>query len=398
MQRKEILFLTPSAPYPPNQGGSIRTWGQIKRLSDIHNVHLVTFVEEISSAGEREEYKTSKQIVFQAQSKLERLKQMLLSSQADLKLRLQTESFAKHVTKLLNNSRFDGVHIEGLEMGTYIDAVRHSAPDAKIVFDAFNAELLIQQRAFDTDKRNPKRWLHALYSRLQLPRIKRFEADVCAKADHVLYVSPEDGVELRKHGSASDFVLVPNGIHVNDYAVAQPNNAVPTLVYTGKMDYRPNIDAIVWFVNEIYPQLKAEFPTIELLIVGKSPAPAVRALAAVGGVTVTGMVPDIQPYMAKADVYIAPLRMGGGTRFKLLEAMAMGRPIVSTRIGAEGFSATDGVEMHLADTVAEQVAAIRTVLKNPAAGNALGLRGRKFVEENFDWDVILPKLDALYED
>ncbi len=395
MKKKNILFLTPSNPYPPDQGGSIRTWGQIQHLAKQHAVYLLSFSKskQINKVCAQQVHLDEPQ-----RNKINRLGTLLSGTEADLKVRLLSETFTAKLADLLTQHTFEGVHIEGLEMGAYIDTVRQISPHSKIVFDAFNAELLIQQRAYDTDKRNPRRWPHALYSRLQLPRIRKFEHHVCNLADHVLYVSPEDGVELRKHNVNTDFILVPNGIHVSNYSAEIPQNANPTLVYTGKMDYRPNVDAIVWFVNQILPHLKQDFPTLQVLIVGKSPTDAVKALGNIKGVTVTGIVPEIQPYMAQADVYIAPLRMGGGTRFKLLEAMAMARPIVSTQIGAEGFSATNGQEMVLADSVEAQVDAIRKLLNDKDEANAMGLRGRQFVEENFDWSVILPKLDELYAD
>jgi glycosyltransferase involved in cell wall biosynthesis len=164
------------------------------------------------------------------------------------------------------------------------------------------------------------------------------------------------------------------------------------------MDYRPNVDAALWFAEDILPRIRAARPEVQFVVVGQKPAERLQKLNGQNGVVVTGAVEDVRPFIAEAAVYVAPLRMGGGTRFKLLEAMALARPIVSTTTGAEGFSVASGRELILADTPADFAAAVLSLLEDPAHAAALGQAGRAFVQARFDWGMIIPKLEAVYEE
>jgi glycosyltransferase involved in cell wall biosynthesis len=160
------------------------------------------------------------------------------------------------------------------------------------------------------------------------------------------------------------------------------------------MDFRPNIDAALWFAQRILPALADCHP--HFWIVGRDPHPRLAPLRLLPAVTITGAVDDIRPYLAHADLVVAPLLAGGGTRLKLLEAMAMARPVVSTRLGADGYPVTDGIQLALADLAADFAAACRRLLADPSAAAALGRRGRAFVEKNYGWEQIVPRLEQLY--
>jgi glycosyltransferase involved in cell wall biosynthesis len=253
-----------------------------------------------------------------------------------------------------------------------------------------------------TDVRRPSRWPAALYSWLQVPRLARLEAAVCRSVDEVVCVSREDGVALQRLAPSLSPLLVPNGIDVDDYAQSRPRPdeilaGADNLVFTGKMDYRPNVDAALWLVNEIMPRVRAARPQVRCLIVGQKPVPEVRRLHGRHGAVVTGAVDDARPYIGHAAVYVAPLRMGGGTRFKLLEAMAMGRPVVATTLGAEGFDVAPGRELLLADTAEAFARAVVTVLDDPSRAAGLGAAGRAFVTAGYDWGRLIPRLEALYQ-
>jgi glycosyltransferase involved in cell wall biosynthesis len=164
------------------------------------------------------------------------------------------------------------------------------------------------------------------------------------------------------------------------------------------MDFRPNVDAALWFVREILPRIRATRPEVQFVIVGQKPVERLLRLNGQNGVVVTGAVEDVRPFIAGAAVYVAPLRMGGGTRFKLLEAMALARPIVSTTLGAEGFAVASGRELLLADSPADFAAAVLSLLADPARAATLGQAGRAFVQTRYDWSAIIPKLEAVYEE
>ena len=195
---------------------------------------------------------------------------------------------------------------------------------------------------------------------------------------------------------------MPNGVDLSAYDpdAAYPNpyqRAGSNLAFTGKMDFRPNVDGVLWFAERVLPQLHASNLDPHFWIVGRNPHPRLDALRRRPDITITGAVPDIQPYIAHADLYVVPLLAGGGTRLKIMEAMAMAKPIVSTRLGAEGFPVADGEELALADTPADFAARCSQLLLDGDAAAALGRRGRAFAEAHYDWRAIVPRLEELYQ-
>jgi sugar transferase (PEP-CTERM/EpsH1 system associated) len=393
-----LLFLTPQLPHPPRQGTAIRNWGLIRHLAERHTIVLLSFREAGQHVTPELEAACRRVVTVPAphRSRADRLG-TLLTPHADLARRLWSPEFARTLAKAVQDGPADIVHIEGLEMAPYLAALM-SGPRLRTLYDAHNAEHLLQRRALHTDLRQPARWPAALYSALQLPRLRRFEAETVRRASAVTCVSAEDASALRALAPQCQPIVVPNGIDLADYAVAAAPraNGAPRLVFTGKMDYRPNVDAALWFTDQIWPRVHARWPSAQFVIVGQKPAPRVEALRRRDGVAVTGAVEDVRPYIAGATVYVAPLRMGGGTRFKLLEAMALARPIVSTRLGAEGFAAEDGRELRLADTPEDFAQAVVMLLNNPEEAERLGQAGRAFVRAHYDWATITPRLEAVY--
>ncbi len=405
-----LLFLTPQLPYPPRQGTAIRNWGLIQHLAlRGHSITLLTFVTPGPTANAPELLAACERVIsipMPQRSRADRLR-TLFSSHADLARRLWSDEFASALTRLLHESEFDFVHIEGLEMAAYLTILKREASHLQFLYDAHNAEYLLQQRALRTDSRQPARWPAALYSALQVPRLRQFEKEICQSVNAVMCVSSEDANALQKLFPALTPIVIPNGIDVEAYATFHASRPPSTfhlppstcrLVFTGKMDYRPNLDAALWFAREIFPQIRAAQPQAEFVVVGQQPPESLRKLSGHGqrGMVVTGAVDDVRPYIAEAAVYVAPLRMGGGTRFKLLEAMALARPIVSTHLGAEGFTIEAGREMALADSPVEFAEAVLALLNNPARAQALGVAGQAFVRASYDWEAIVPRLEAVY--
>jgi glycosyltransferase involved in cell wall biosynthesis len=399
-----LLFLTPSLPYPPDQGTAIRNWGLISGLALRHRVTLLTFAhphQDIHSTL-RTVCARVETVLPSARKATDRLYTLLFSRRPDLQDRLGSREFYRRLRQILTEEKFDVIHIEGLEMATYAIAIRHSAwldHSPTLIFDAHNAEVVIQQRAFQTDLRHPHRWPAALYSLIQLPRLRRLEQETCNIVDNVLCVSEEDAIAISQFTSGVNPVLVPNGLFLADYDLPISYAPLPScsLVFSGKMDYRPNVDAATWFANEIFPHIRTHLKgEVEFVIVGKNPTRRIMDLGQRPNTTITGYVEDVRPYLAAATVYVAPLRMGGGTRFKLLEAMALKRAIVTTTIGAEGFAVTSGRELMVADSSAQQAKIILSLLEDANRRIQLGTEARAFVEQYSDWSNILPALETLY--
>jgi glycosyltransferase involved in cell wall biosynthesis len=313
-------------------------------------------------------------------------------------LRLRSSGYAGELASWLSRETFDVVQIEGIELASYLDVIDAAAQEPLVVFDDHNCEYVLQKRTFLTDVRSPSRWWGAAYSLVQWRRLRRFEAQACRRADQVLAVSEPDARALEELVPGLDATVVPNGIDTRKYQPrpASADAASASLVFTGTMDFRPNVDAVLWFLRETWPLMQTEVPDLRLIVVGQRPHRRLGPLAECPNVTLTGWVEDVRPYIADATVYVAPLRMGGGTRLKLLEAMAMGKPIVATRLGAEGYPVTDGSELILADTPSDFAEAVVSLLRSPERRAELGQRARVFAEQQYDWSAIVPEMERAY--
>jgi glycosyltransferase involved in cell wall biosynthesis len=410
-----ILFLTPQLPYPPQKGTALRNWGLIAGLARRHQVSLLSFQapgQDASPAPPLAATCARVETVPQPVRPLSRrLHDLALTRQPDMALRLASELYARRLADWLAQERFDVVHVEGIEIAPYLDVIEAVYPSPSpspvrgggavhswplVVFDDHNCEYLLQQRAFLTDLRILARWPGAAYSFVQWRRLRRYEAWACRRADRVLAVSEADAAALRKLVPGLEVTVVPNGIDTRAYTPTPASPHTPTLIFTGTMDFRPNVDAVLWFAREVLPRVRAEVPEAHFVVAGQRPHRRLEGLRGDPAVTLTGWVEDVRPHIAQAAVYVAPLRMGGGTRLKLLEAMAMGKPVVATRLGAEGYPVTDGRELLLADAPVDFAAAVVALLRAPERRAELGRTARAFVEQGYDWRVIVPQVEAAY--
>ncbi len=394
----KLLFLTPQLPHPPRQGTALRNWGLISHLAARgHEISLLSFDEDGGEPSEalRRACVRIKRVPVPLRRAVDRLRTLATSTLPDMAWRLWSPEFRATFQNMVREVRPDVVQVEGIELARYITEYGASPALPRVVFDDHNCEYLLQQRAFLSDVRRPKRWHGAAYSFVQSLRLRAFERRILESVDDTLCVSEQDGTMLQALAPRARVHIVSNGIDVADYEVGAPADGA-TLVFTGKMDFRPNIDAALWFAREVLPEVARAAPDVKLLLVGQRPGPRLDVLREDRRVTITGAVPQVQPYIGRAAVYIAPLLAGGGTRFKLLEAMAMGKAVVSTRLGAEGFEVESGREMMLADSPGEFARVVITLLTDAERRAALGARARAFVERSYDWSAIVPALEDVY--
>jgi len=404
-----ILILTPQLPYPPNQGTKIRNYNLIANLSRRRHIDILSFAEDTAtSEGIAHLHGLCARVwtvPIPVRSAFDRMLSLVTTLVPDLCLRLRSDRFTSRLDRVLASQQYDVIQAEGLEMSRYVLQARerirplHHRP--LLVLDDHNAEYVLQRRAFQTDLRRVSRWPFAAYSLIQWRRLKQYEARLCRSVDRVIAVSSADAHALCELAPGLSVTVVPNGVDPTAYdPVGQriPQIGSNALVFTGKMDFRPNVDGVVWFCNHILPLVRAEIPDVRLYIVGKSPAGSVRRLSSLPGVVVTGYVRDILPYFRSAAVYVVPLRVGGGTRLKVLEAMAMQCPIVSTSLGAEGIGISPGKEIVLADDPASFAGAVAGLLRSESDRRSLGLAARSFVKRHFDWRDIVDRLDPMYSD
>lgn len=406
-----LLLLTPQLPYPPRQGTTIRNYNLIRQLAKRHRLHLFTFLapsERLSADnplhGLCQRIETAPQPV---RSLRRRALDTVCSPWPDMGLRLESQTAHQRVEQMVRTEAYDIVQIEGIEMARYgLDVLgikSVAAPYPSLVFDDHNAEYLLQRRAALVDIRRPQRWIAAAYSLVQWQKLRRYEATICRRADATLAVSQPDRQALEGIAPGALIAVVPNGIDLNEYEEATPptppnDDEAPTLVFTGKMDYRPNVDAVLWFGRHVLPLIRIHRPNVRFQIVGMTPHPRLDELRNVAGVEITGAVADVRPYIHRASVYVVPMRVGGGTRFKVLEAMACAKPLVSTSLGVEGIPLQNERELLLGDTPQAFAAAVLRLLDDQGQGAQLGQKARRFVEQHYTWEEIVPRLEAVYQD
>jgi polysaccharide biosynthesis protein PslH len=256
-------------------------------------------------------------------------------------------------------------------------------PCATVLFE-HNIEAIIWKRHFETQRNPVKRaYLHA-----QWRRTYSFEKSSCQRFDQVIAVSDRDRATFEQEYGVLVVRDVPTGVDAAYYRPRDPGCREPhNLVFTGSMDWFPNEDAISYFVGKILPRVKESIPDVKLTVVGRDPSRRLRELSARdSSVVVTGRVDDVRPYLERAAAYVVPLRIGGGTRIKVFEAMAMQKPVVSTSVGAEGLPVIDGQHIILADTPEAFAAGVVRVLTDQQLARDLGSWGRGLVSEQFGWD------------
>jgi sugar transferase (PEP-CTERM/EpsH1 system associated) len=411
----KLLFLTPQLPYPPHQGTTLRNFNILKQLAARHEIHLLSFgmPDELENSPRHEFCARIEIAPPPTRTTIQRALETFFHPLPDMARRLHSPKLAQKLKTLLGENQYDVIQIEGIEMANLRLQVAnrrsHETTNSRssfnvqhstVVFDDHNAEWTLQKTAYDTDRQNPGRWHAALYSFIQYNKLKRFERVVCLRADAVVAVSQQDADAIASLDARIKPVVIPNGVDCEYYVPSEKVCAKPladlSVVFTGKMDFRPNVDACVWFADEILPLLRKEIPLAHVSFVGQKPGPKVLALQERDGIEVTGFVPDTRPYIADAAVYVVPLRMGSGTRLKVLEAMAMGKAIVSTSFGVSGIACENGREVWIADDAQSFANALATLLRDKDKARALGANARRLAEETYEWKKLVPQFEAMY--
>jgi sugar transferase (PEP-CTERM/EpsH1 system associated) len=395
-----LLFLTPQFPYPPHKGTTLRNYNLIVGLAQRHTIDLLSFADAAATPPSTPLDQLCRRIATvqpPVRATSQRMLDTLFSPWPDMGLRLWSPEFRQQLAAWLRDGHYDVIQVEGLELARYM--LRVNQAQGRIVFDDHNAEYLLQQRIAQAEIAARGWNAGAVYSSIQWRKLRRFERQVCQRAARVVCVSEADAAAVQQLDRAVRPAVVPNGVDTEFYrreAVAPLDLPGHSLIFTGTMDFRPNVDAMLWFASEVLPLVKRAVPDIHLYIVGQRPHARLEALRADPAITITGAVEDIRPYTSAAEVYVVPLRMGGGTRLKLLEAFALQTPIVSTTLGAEGFEVTPDRELLLADDAAAFASAIENLLVDRDRARALGVAGRAFAVEHYDWRIIVPRLEAVY--
>jgi glycosyltransferase involved in cell wall biosynthesis len=296
--------------------------------------------------------------------------------------------------RLLDNQPFDSVQVEGVHLTPYLPHIRAARTRPAIVGDWHNIESEIMQRYSDYTPGLPRR----LYARRTTGLLEKMEARLLRGCDVHSVASDREREKLAARVPEAAISVIANGVDFAFHTGAETEARGPrqAVLFVGSMDYHANIDAALRFTSDTWPLLRGRRPSLRFVIVGRRPAPEVMALAKLPGVEVTGTVEDVRPYYREALATVVPLRVGSGTRLKILEAMAAGVPVVSTRLGAEGLEVTPGRDILLAETPAETLAAIEALADSTDRWRAISEAARELVRTRYDWPILGEKLFRIH--
>lgn len=393
-----ILWVKYGTLFPPDTGGRKRSWAMLREIVRAgHELHYLALKPEqaaISDIEQGDRYATRKTWISHYEAVkgssrffFELLRNFLLSRRPYVLDRYQCSAWREAIAQ--HAADVDVVVCDFLTPAPNFDGLRLPCP---VVLFQHNIESQIWKRLADSAT-NP---LKRIYLASQYRRMWQAEKQLSERFDGVITVSPEDSAFCREHYHLRHVLGdVPTGVDVAAFQPPAAPPACPTIGFLGSMDWMPNIDGVLWFAREVLPRVQEHLPEVKVKIIGRNPPAAIRALAADPRVEVTGTVPDVQPHVHECSVIAVPLLAGGGTRIKIFEAMAMGVPVVSTTIGAEGLPVRHGEEIEIADE--PEVFATRTIrlLTDSAAAAAQAARARELMQRKFGWQSAASRLVEL---
>jgi sugar transferase (PEP-CTERM/EpsH1 system associated) len=388
--RVRILFLSQRVPYPPNRGDKITTWRLVERMKRTHSVQCIAFAHDDADLDAARELETKgvPTIAIRYRDAWKKLTSLpLLLTRTPLTLGV----YGSHALQAAVDRAMtacDMAYAYSSSMGAFLE--RHASKPRVMHFGELDSD---KWRQYSRRTGFPMSWVYAREQRTLL----EFERRVArAFTENVLCTPLEQDIFRAQIPGASSTVL-RNGVDLEYFRPSKVEPEPAHLVFTGVMNYYPNADGCIWFVREILPRVRSEFPGARFTIVGAHPTAEIKALASTSGVLVTGFVDDTREWLAKAAVSVAPLRIARGIQNKVLEAMAMGLPIVGTTSATQGVEARHEREYLVADDAAQFAEAVCRLLRDPSRARELGRGARAFVEAHYDWEVVFRHLDEILE-
>ncbi len=405
-----ILFLTQVLPYPLDAGPKMRAYFVIRHLAQRHEVTLLSFVR----GNDREEnIEHLRQLcrggVYTVPMRRSRARDALYlmesfaTARPFLVIRDGVPEMWGEINRLLAKTRFDVVHADQLSMAQYALWARsrtsgHDSRAPKLVLDQHNAVYAIPER-MAASVSNP--FMRA-FLRLESRKVARYEVTTCCRFDRVVWVTQQDYEAVRRRlpdptSCQLDSTVIPICVAPRETPVIARQEGARRVTFVGGLHYPPNAQGLLWFAEQVFPQVLAQAPDAVLTVIGNRPPKEVLALQSrCSNVQVTGYVEEIAPYLAETAVFIVPLLAGGGMRVKILDAWMWGVPIVSTTIGAEGIEIRPRENILIADTPGDFAQATVHLLQNLDAGRRMAEAGRRWVESHYDWRQVYRMWDSVY--
>lgn len=389
----KLLFLANRVPYPPYRGDKLKIFNLAKRLSDHHELHLLTFAQDKQDLQYKEElekiFKKVHLIYLPKWMSAIKCLAALWSRMPLQVLYFRSAAMKAKLNEVLTADKFDAVHVQHIRMSPYL-AYNKNIPRILDLPDAFS--LYWERR-----KNIPRNIFRKVFESIEQARLLRYEG-IIKEFDLSLVCSAEDLEYLKQLHHAQNIRLLPNGVDLTTFYPRQHdyshNN---TILFTGNMDYAPNVDAVTYFAKDILPLIHQQYPSVQFVIAGQRPVAKVTELAN-EHIKVTGFIKDLAAMYNTASVVVAPLRFGAGTQNKVLEAMAMGIPVVTSHVGFKGLGIDNG-EGAMMRTDAQSFAdAVISFLQSEDLRRTVGQQGVKVIKRQFDWDVITLQLEQYFKE
>ena len=393
-----ILFLSTENPFPPDHGHYLRTYNVLKYLAVHHNVFFLAFIkseEELNNVEPIREICKSADvfIIPDNVSKIKFLISLLLNFFSPLPYIAQKyyrNDMRQKVREILKRERIDVVHFDMLHLARY----RNELDGIPSVLTEHNVE----SSRILTLLKNSSNFIFKSFMFLQYVKLKKFESLACKDFNVCVAVSETDKSMLETMSPSARFVVVPNGVDTTYFAPDELCPDANTVIWAGSMNDMYNSEAVDFFLDEVFPLIHQEIPNIKFTAIGKAPTKKLLSLAKRNKYAIpVGYVDDVRPYINSAAVYIAPIKSGGGTKLKVLNALSMAKPVVTTSVGAEGIDAIENEHLLIADDPRAFAEKTIYLLKNPEFASRLGANGRKLIVKKYDWKIIGEKMNRIYD-
>lgn len=390
-ERLNILLISAFFPFPLVNGAAVRTYNLARELACRHDVTLLSYVTPSTESGvavlERE---------FRVEAVGHRHKAGLRRRLSQLRALLSSRPFAAHmarsdemqsaIDRICSVRKFDLIQVESCSMAQF------RFPDGvPVVIDEHNIEYELCRRLAQAERSRLRR----VYNRLEYLRFRGFEQRAWTRSAGCVLTSEREIPQVQRAAPRTPTAVVRNGVDLERFTPSEGSVEPDTVVFNATFDYRPNADAVEYLVSEIWPLVLRRRPRARLLLIGYMPAelePRIKGPQ----VEVVGRVEDLQPWLANAAVVVVPLRIGAGTRLKVVEGLAMGKSMVSTTLGAEGVPVIDGEHLLIADTAEAFADRVADLLSDPGLGAQMGAAGRRLMEREYSWKRSVGHLESFY--
>jgi sugar transferase (PEP-CTERM/EpsH1 system associated) len=387
-----LLYLAQRVPYPPDRGDKITTYHQVRHLARHHEVSVACLADgpgDLRNAEALAPLVASVDAVPLSRPHARLRALTAIATGAPLTVAYFNERrLHERVAGLVRSRKFDGVMLYSSGVAQFVE------PFAEIPRVMNFADLdSLKWRLYAEFSPAPTRWVYRMESR----RLLDYERKIAMTFAHSLLSAPREVEDFKRLIPGAPVSCLENGVDLEYFKPTHVPKQRDSLVFAGVMDYFPNVDGVRWFCREVLPRVQERFPGATLTICGARPVRAVTELGRLRGVTVTGGVPDVRPYLSAAGVCVVPLRLARGVQNKLLQAMAMGLPTVATSAAFGGINGAPGEELLIADDPDSFAACVVRLLADEALRDLVGRSARAAAERNYRWDVSLDRLDALLE-